>query len=727
MNMHAQVARRFALGLIVWALGLGGWAGAGSPLDDARAVWHMGSSDRAALSVEGQVALGVPLSGTEREASLGRGGDGQVARFDGGYLVARGTGGRQPSVEGQAMTLLMRLQDPGGQWAAPLLARQAAEDPYGKLLFGRDGALHYVWRTTPLAQRARRSGSSRDMTDGVLRLGVPAAIVEPARWHDVLVRFHGPNLELFVDGVLVDEEWPHGALHQFAGPFLVGAGYDNGQLKTGFHGLVDHVALWDRALADAEIARLSGGAAEVARREREINGPAQTSPQYWKPRGYNAWAGDCMPFFHDGMFHLFYLFDRHHHGSKWHQGAHQYAHLSSKDLVHWQEHPLAVPIIRQWECSMGTCDCIWHEGLYHMFYTDCGARCEYNDKPQAGSWIFVATSTDGIHFHKDLKPVVRGGDCTVFRDPATGLFHLIRGGGNRLVSKDLRNWEEIPGDFVERKPGTTGECPRLFAWNGWFYFILGTNAIWKSRSALGPWEEMKPTIYDGLFVPKVAEFTGNRRILAGFNFERGWAGHLALRELVQSADGSLGTKFPPELVPASGAPQRLTFAALGPGAAGDGQKVTIQAGPQFRAAALDGAARNVRIRLRVVPGPGVEAFGVCVRGSGAYQGGCELRFEPRRQRTQYGAPRAGGLAGESTGLISRGRDFAIENVEGLDRPFALDIIVRDDLVDTCIDGRRTMITRRDPAPAGDRLFFFARGGRATFESIDVRPLTAPGS
>ena len=125
---------------------------------------------------------------------------------------------------------------------------------------------------------------------------------------------------------------------------------------------------------------------------------------------------------------------------------------------------------------MGTCDCIWHDGLYHMFYTDCGARCEYKDKPQRGSWIFVATSTDGIHFHKDLKPLVPGGDCTVFRDPATGLFHLIRGGGNRLVSKRPA---ELGGDARRLRRAQAGNhrrMPALVPWNGWYYFILGTNA-----------------------------------------------------------------------------------------------------------------------------------------------------------------------------------------------------------------------------------------------------------
>jgi len=706
-----------------------GLAAAASPLDDAVAIWHMsGAKDArgAAIGVEGAVTLGVELTGAEREASLRRGGDGRVARFDGGYLRAAFPASRPPAVQGKELTLYLRLQDPAGNWAAPLFSKDDPADEYANILYGRDGSLHYVWRTEPIERRAFGqfgSGSrGKDFADGVLRLRVPVALIGPAAWHDVVARFRGPNLELFVDGVLVDEEWPHGELFRFTAPFLIGAGYENGKPRAGFRGLIDHAAVWSRALGDDEIAALSGGAAEVARRDREILGPPQTSMQYWKPRGYNAWAGDCMPFFHDGTFHLFYLFDRRHHGSKWGQGAHQYAHASSKDLLHWQHHPLAVPIVRQWECSMGTCDCLWHGGLYRMFYTDCGSRCEYKDKPQRGSWIFAATSRDGVHFYKDLKPLVPGGDCTVFRDPATGLFHLIRGGGNRFVSSDLRTWKETPGDFVQRKPGTSGECPHQFQWNGWFYFILGTNAVWKSRSALGPWEEMKPTIYDGLFVPKVAEFTGNRRILAGFLFERGWAGHLALRELIQYADGGLGIKFPPEMIPAGGEPLHLALSAAGPGASGDGRTVKIEAEKQFTAAALGPVPKNVRLTLRVTPRPDTRAFGLCLRGKGNYDGGCELRFEPGRQRVQYGIPENHGPAKDSTDRIALGRDFAIESVEKLERPFTLEIIVKDDVVDTCIDQRRTMITRRVPEPDGDRLFFFVQDGEVTFQDVAVRPL-----
>jgi hypothetical protein len=133
-------------------------------------------------------------------------------------------------------------------------------------------------------------------------------------------------------------------------------------------------------------------------------------------------------------------------------------------------------------------------------------------------------------------------------------------------------------------------------------------------------------------------------------------------------------------------------------------------------------AHNVRITLRVVPHPGARCFGLCLRGKGEYESGCELRFDPPRQRAQYGVPHDHGPAKEATGRIALGRDYTIENVERLDRPFTLEIIVTGDLIDTCIDGRRTMITRRDPEPDGGRLFFFARAGQVTFESVEVRPL-----
>jgi hypothetical protein len=47
--------------------------------------------------------------------------------------------------------------------------------------------------------------------------------------------------------------------------------------------------------------------------------------QYFKPQE-PFFAGECMPFFHDGVFHLFYLLDENHHQGKGGLGGHQWAH-----------------------------------------------------------------------------------------------------------------------------------------------------------------------------------------------------------------------------------------------------------------------------------------------------------------------------------------------------------------------------------------------------------------
>ena len=412
-----------------------------SPLVDALVAWHMTGNDgetASALAVQGAVQLGVPLHGAEREASLARGGNGTVAQFAGGYLQTAGPGGG--GLRGAAMSLCMRLRDPTGRLDAPLFARDDRGDPLGAILYGTDGAakplhygtagergpatpwyhlfaehggpcrlagsralLEYRWRTRPVDPviRFNEDGHADDpilatARAGVLHLGVPVALVGATAWHDVVFRFRGPNLELFVDGVLVDEEWGYGALHRFEPPFLVGAAWNEGRLATGFHGQVDHMALWDRALSDAEIARLSGGAAAVEQRTVEILGPERPVPHHWRPRGYNVYAGDCMLLWDGARLHLFYLFDRRHHTSKWNLGAHQYAHLSSTDLVHWERHPLAIPLSHTWECAIGTGDFIHHGGRYHAFYTDCGGCCQFEDKPHAGSGVFHAVSSDGI-------------------------------------------------------------------------------------------------------------------------------------------------------------------------------------------------------------------------------------------------------------------------------------------------------------------------------------------
>jgi hypothetical protein len=122
----------------------------------------------------------------------------------------------------------------------------------------------------------------------------------------------------------------------------------------------------------------------------------------------------------------------------------------------------------------------------------------------------------------------------------------------------------------------------------------------------------------------------------------------------------------------------------------------------------------VRITCRVVPQPGSACFGLCVRGAGDYQDGHELRFEPARGKAGWRRP--------ASGSIEENEMASLYCVEGLDRPFTLDVIAKDDILDVCVDDRRTLVVRATPGVNGDRLFLFVQNGEVRFEALDVRPL-----
>lgn len=702
--------------------------------------------DQNDLEIINDVTVGVELQGVEREASLCRGGDGKVAHFNGGYLIA----GQDKKIDlsgKKEMTLCIRLCDTKGGWNSPIFARYDNEDNLSKILYcakvNRDfisyetakrikdeKSLEFMLRTEPLQNRVKPEFlesdwykhlcniGGQDFVNGIMRIGVPTDIIGLREWHDIIIRFNNANLELFVDGVLVDEEWSHGSLYRFCSPFMIGASFEDGKINSGFYGMIDHVALWDRALDDEEIASLSGGKESIDKREIEILGKENTELQYWCPRGYNTFVGDCMPFYHDGEFRLYYLFDRRHHTSKWGMGAHQFAQSSSKDLVHWKHHPLSLPITEQWECSLGTGCIVYHEGKYYEYYIHHGKRGYFSDAPYMRETILLATGDDAINFTKDPKPVVpidyrEFGDVNpdVFPDPSGKRYYMSISGWKVFASTDLHKWEET-NELSSPQDIPRWICCSYFEWNGWYYFA-GCGMYRMSREPLGSdwnWAEpSNPATQEGLGVPKIAAFTGNRYLMVGF-LGKGYGGEAIFRELVQHEDGTLGTKFPLEMIPKCDEPLNLTFSLL---SVREGA-ININAQNGFVFGFYENIPNNVRITLKVKSNPNVQYFGLCFRGEGNYENGCELRFEPAKQRVQYSSPNNGNIAPESNRCIN--------GVTGLDKDFALDIIVKNDFVDTCIDNRRTIITRFADTLDGDRLFLFASDGDVIFEDIKIRPL-----
>jgi len=185
------------------------------------------------------------------------------------------------------------------------------------------------------------------------------------------------------------------------------------------------------------------------------------------------------------------------------------------------------------------------------------------------------------------------------------------------------------------------------------------------------------------------------------------------REFVQHPDGTLGSCWPAEMIPPRGPALRPVFEALTPGASGDGGRVRIASATGFGAATLTGISRDFHAGFRVTPGPRANRFGVAVHSSSSGEGALYLQFEPDRRKV--------GWCRAEDHSFKENENAALYEVEGLDRPFGVEVLALEDVLDVCIDGTRTLINRHAP-DGGDRLLFWCQEGEATFDDITVRPL-----
>lgn len=178
-----------------------------------------------------------------------------------------------------------------------------------------------------------------------------------------------------------------------------------------------------------------------------------------------------------GVYHVFYQWNPFEtaHGAKY------WGHYSSRDLIHWQEEPIALAPDQWYDrngCYSGSA--IEHDGKLYLFYTG-------NVKTEDGkreTYQCLAVSEDGVHFEKK-GPVLElpKGYTAHFRDPKVwekdGHFYMVvgaqtleqKGAAVLFASKDLHHWQEkgkIAGAKMNglEEFGYMWECPDLFELDG---------------------------------------------------------------------------------------------------------------------------------------------------------------------------------------------------------------------------------------------------------------------
>ncbi len=312
-----------------------------NPFHDAVACWHMDkltdANGKNPLQIVGNVVIGTKLTGKELSDSIALGGDDTIANMNGGYLDASQGSDGDLNLNGNSLTVAIRLRSTDGAWGKPIFSKHGGHENLVYNLFSFPDKIGFELGTQD--------------HQGMTQVSVEIAKIGPTSWHTIICRYDGTALEMFVDGVMMDAATAHGPLRTGnSEPALIGAERIGGNINSGWRGNIDYVALWNRALTSSEIAGLNGGPRRIAQLShsyKEIRMlPTRPDlyhetyrPQFhftarqWSVHKLNparreeGWVNDPNGLIYlDGQYNFF--------AQRWNKC---WIHAISNDLVHWTE------------------------------------------------------------------------------------------------------------------------------------------------------------------------------------------------------------------------------------------------------------------------------------------------------------------------------------------------------------------------------------------------------
>ena len=288
----------------------------------------------------------------------------------------------------------------------------------------------------------------------------------------------------------------------------------------------------------------------------------------------NAVFGDPIPFYHDGVHHVFFL------------ARPGWRHLTSLDLVHWEELEPAIAADED-DRMIATGSIVDKDGVFHAFYTTASRK----DKGPGLPSVRVATSRDLIQWTKEPGPpllllkrdvpavgtydtLAHWRDPHVFWNPSakewwlaiaahekTGISYPYAGAVALATSTELRNWTVRREPLLATREIVASECPDIFPFGGgWaMVYYTDTTRIRLAADPRGPWRRPPNDAPWGLhFQAGKTEFDGKRRIIHAYlqradsdYAEHVYGGCMALpRELYLDEQDRVATRLVPEIMAA---------------------------------------------------------------------------------------------------------------------------------------------------------------------------------
>lgn len=523
---------------------------------------------------------------------------------------------------------------------------------------------------------------SDDGTRERLTVGIPLALLgDPLRKRELMLHFTGVEFSIYVDGRLYDSDFAIG--YPPSGKLCVVRSTPS----------VSNIRFYSPALRPTPV------------EEHKVD----DNIQYWTPPYHNAWVGDVATCYYQGRYHVFYLFDRRGHASKLNRGGHYFEHLSTADFKTWVEHEPAVAIDHQWE-TLGTGTPFVADGKLCLAYGLHSTRIfpremttlplmwdyyqqhhatmvlDYTSYPHlipAGS--SYAVSEDGVaNFTKSHILIHPCENPSIFTD-ADGNLCMLANYGSRgeWSAQSLRHGWVCENDKFP--PG--GDCTFYFEWDNYDYIIGGFSQLYSRRHGEPDsrwWNVVAEgrDMYNGLSVPAISEITDGRRLIAGWVKTQNWGGILTIHELVQFPDGRLGTRWMPEIVPATHDAVSLPVGDIA--APSPSFMLTFDAKPVH--------AQQGRI-------------GLTLCGADGYASSCEWNMQFDRSRAQFSTGVEGGFAPDERTLreggdVSTAYNYAIAGGMPQEGTTQVRVMVyhadklHGSIVDVEIAGQRTMLSYR---------------------------------
>lgn len=304
---------------------------------------------------------------------------------------------------------------------------------------------------------------------------------------------------------------------------------------------------------------------------------SETANQYntfYKPT--TGWVGDPMPFYENGKFHIFYLFD----ARNTLPTFHPWYKVMTTDFATFTENSEMIPTgnSSDQDGALGTGSVFKWNGTYYAFYTGHNGILDPKEK------IMLATSTDLKTWTKNTSFKLQaswGYDRNEFRDPiiiedkTSGTYKMLIATRSEvdLVSNTNVPWRAVIAQysstnlidwtlekpFYEDSSTFITECPDVFTMGEYQYLIYSNIDDRMVHYKYRPLTSMKWITPENTKLDGIAFYAGrtvsdgvNRYILGWCPTKKinsdsnvfDWAGSLVTHRLIQNPDGTFGVTIP---------------------------------------------------------------------------------------------------------------------------------------------------------------------------------------